>query len=84
LPEALQREILGLTHEICEREEWTLEAAGFDPTHVHDVISWTSFLPWEEVDRRLKNLLALKLNRRHNTPGKRWFGGTGRRAAWGG
>jgi hypothetical protein len=36
-------------------------------------VSWTRFIAWEEVDRRLKNLLALKLNRRHNTPGKRWF-----------
>ncbi|MGB7157068.1 MAG: hypothetical protein WBD40_03315 [Tepidisphaeraceae bacterium] len=37
------------------------------------MISWRGFIPWEEVHRRFKNLLALKLNRRHNMPGKRWF-----------
>ena len=69
----IQREILVLTHEICDREKWRLEAAGFDLTHTHVVLSWTDLNRWEEVDRRLKNLLVLKLNRRHNTPGKRWF-----------
>jgi hypothetical protein len=68
-----QVQILLLTHQICEEEGWRLEAAGFDPTHAHLAISWRDFIPWEEVDRRLKNLLALKLNRLNNTPGKRWF-----------
>jgi hypothetical protein len=70
---AIQREILVLAHEICEKEGWRLECAGFDQTHTHLVLSWTGFNRWEDVDRRLKNLLALKLNRGHKTPGKRWF-----------
>jgi hypothetical protein len=69
----LQKEILSLTYVTCEEEGWRLEAAGFDPTHAHLMVSWVRFIPWEEVDRRLKNLLALKLNRRHHSPGKRWF-----------
>ena len=60
-------------HEICQQEGWKLELAGFDETHTHLVLSWTGYFRWEEADRRLKNLLVLKLNRRHNTPGKRWF-----------
>jgi hypothetical protein len=68
-----QKELLLLAHSICEEEDWRLEAASFDPTHGHFVISWRGFNRWEEVDRRLKNLLALKLNRAHNSPGKRWF-----------
>ena len=68
-----QREILALAHEICQQEGWKLELAGFDETHTHLVLSWTGYFRWEEVDRRLKNLLVLRLNRRHNTPGKRWF-----------
>src|SRR3954452_16771961 len=68
-----QREILVLAHQICEEEGWRLELAVFDETHTHLVLSWTGFVPWEEVDRRLKNLLVLKLNRLHGTPGKRWF-----------
>jgi len=71
--ETIQRELLVLTHEICVRELWRLEAAGSDPTHQHVVISWRKFQRWEDADQRLKNLLSLKLNRRHNTPGKRWF-----------
>jgi hypothetical protein len=71
--DATQRELLITAHSICEREGWRLEAAGFDPTHGHFVLSWTAFNRWEEVDRRLKNLLALRMNRAHNTPGKRWF-----------
>ena len=71
--DAVQREILILSHQICEEEGWTLEAAGFDPTHVHEVISWRKFVSWEEVDRRMKNLLVLKLNRRRGITGKRWF-----------
>jgi hypothetical protein len=52
---------------------WKLEAIGFDPEHVHELISWRKFVEWEWVDQRQKNLLALKLNRAHATPGKRWF-----------
>jgi hypothetical protein len=71
--DALQAELLVLSHQICEVEGWRFEASGNDPTHNHQVISWRDFVSWEEVDRRVKNLLTLKLNRRHNTPGKRWF-----------
>jgi hypothetical protein len=71
--EQTQREILVLAHSICEEENWRLELAGFDETHTHLVVAWHGFYPWEEVDKRLKNLLALKLNRRRETPGKRWF-----------
>jgi hypothetical protein len=69
----IRKEILALAHSTCEEEGWRLEAAGFELGHTHLVISWRGFNRWEEVDRRLKNLLALKLNRRHDTPGKRWF-----------
>ena len=77
--EKIQREILALVHQICDEEGWRLEGAGFDPTHAHLAISWVGYVPWEEVQRRLKNLLTLKLNRIHGAPGKRWF--TRRRGA---
>jgi hypothetical protein len=68
-----QREILLLAHSICDEETWRMEAAGFDETHTHLILSWRKFNRWEEVGRRLKNLLSLKLNRLRNTPGRRWF-----------
>jgi hypothetical protein len=71
--ERTQREILCFTLEICGNLGCTLEAAGFDPTHAHLVLSWYGFLAWEEVDRRLKNVLVTLLNRKRNSPGKRWF-----------
>jgi hypothetical protein len=71
--DAIQREILVLAHEICEQEGWRLEAAGSDETHAHLIISWRTFVSWERVDQRLKNLLSLKLNRRRGITGKRWF-----------
>jgi hypothetical protein len=71
--EQTQRKLLELTREICEREKWELVGAGFDPTHGHYAIAWKFLYPWEEVDRRLKNLLTLRLNRLRGTPGKRWF-----------
>ena len=70
---ALQEEILAVSHQISEEEGWRLEAAGFDPTHAHLIISWKTFTSWEKVDQRLKNLLSLKLNRRRGITGKRWF-----------
>ena len=70
---ALQEEILVLANEICEQEGWRLEAAGFEETHTHLIISWKTFVSWEKVDQRLKNLLSLKLNRRRGITGKRWF-----------
>lgn len=70
---ALQIEILHVAHDICATERWRLEAAGFDETHTHLVLSWIGFKPWEEIDRQLKNLLSLMLNRRRGITGKRWF-----------
>jgi len=69
----IQREILVYSHDICTTEGWKLEAIGFDPGHLHVLISWQDFVDWKWVDQRLKNLLALKLNRRHDSPGRRWF-----------
>jgi len=68
-----QRELVALMYSICEEEHWRLECTGFDPGHVHVVVSWRDEQEWQEIDRRFKNLLVLKMNRRRNTPGKRWF-----------
>ncbi len=69
----VQRLILVFTLDICRTEGWNLEGTGSDPSHVHQMISWRAFDTWERVDQRMKNLLALKLNRHFSTPGKRWF-----------
>ena len=70
--DGLQCEILVLAHDISDPEGWRREAAGIGETQTHLVISWTTFVSWEKVDQRLKNLLVLKLNRRRGITGKRW------------
>lgn len=69
----IQKLILLHTYDICRREGWRLEATGSDPSHVHQLISWKTYRKWEDVDQRLKNLLALRLNKHFKSPGKRWF-----------
>ena len=65
--------MLQLTHDICVVEHWRLEAVAFDPTHAHVLLSWKNFQSWEEVQRRLKNLLSLKLNQHFRSTGRKWF-----------
>lgn len=69
----IQKLIAVLIEDICNSKDWVFEAMGSDFSHVHTMVSWRKFHTWEQVDQRLKNLLALKLNRRFNSPGKRWF-----------
>ena len=69
----VQRLLLETIREICDIEGWTLEAAAFDELHVHLVLSWIGFIPWEKVNQRLKNLISLRMNRTLKTPARRWF-----------
>jgi hypothetical protein len=64
--------ILGAT-DVCRRRKWRLHGVGTDPSHFHIVISWRSFIPWNQVMGKLKNILSLILGRALNEPGRRWF-----------
>ena len=64
--------ILG-TADICRRRQWRLHGAACDPSHVHVVLSWWTFIPWNQVMEKLKNLLSLFLGRATGQSGRRWF-----------
>lgn len=44
-----------------------------DPTHVHMIVSWRGFRPWDDVMDKLKNVLSLFLGRATGKSGQRWF-----------
>lgn len=50
-----------------------------EATHVHILVSWREFTPWEEVRSKLKNLMSLMLGRYLGVPGRCWFSGKGSR-----
>jgi REP element-mobilizing transposase RayT len=65
--------LIRYAHDFCQRRKFRLHGVGNEVGHVHFVMSWRGYSSWEEVLRRLKNILATTLNKELNTPGKRWF-----------
>jgi len=71
--EDVQRIIIRVTYDFCERRKMRFHGAGNEDGHTHLALSWKSYMHWHEVMRRLKNILSKMLNEVFNTPGKRWF-----------
>ncbi len=60
-----------------QRQDWRLHAAVATPTHVHLIVSWREYRPWDQVHAAIKQSLTRRLNRE---AGKRpWFGRGGSR-----
>jgi Transposase IS200 like len=59
--------------DICARRQWRLHAVGFEPNHVHLLVSWRAFIDWDEVLTKLKNLLSLFLGRLIAVEAQSWF-----------
>jgi hypothetical protein len=71
--EEVQRILVAGADDICRRRGWRLHGVGTDLSHGHFVISWTSFIPWDEVMGKLKNVLSFLINRARKEKGRRWF-----------
>ena len=69
----MQSVMIAGAFDICSRRDWRLHAVGFEPNHVHLLISWHEFLEWLEVRAKLKTLLSLFLGRLVNEQGRSWF-----------
>jgi hypothetical protein len=69
----VQALLIHTTHDFCVTRRFRLLGMGNEKGHTHIVISWNTFCAWEEVLRRLKNVLTTALNRHFNTPGQHWF-----------
>jgi hypothetical protein len=61
------------THDFCTRRKFRLFAIGNEDGHFHVVLGWRVFCDWNEVLRRLKNVMSLTLNQHFETPARRWF-----------
>jgi len=68
-----QQTLLKFFREICTKRSWRAHAAGMNLTHIHLVVSWTNESDPDKVKNRLKNLLALLLNRNDDRVGRRVF-----------
>ena len=59
--------------DVCRRRGWRLHGVGTDPTHLHWVVSWPGFIPWQDVRQKTKNILSLLLGRLTGLKGRPWF-----------
>ena len=59
--------------DVCRQRGWRLHIVVTDPQHLHWVVSWRGFIPWQEVRKVTKNILSLLLNRITQQNGRRWF-----------
>src|SRR5688500_3648047 len=54
--EEVQRQIIRITYDFCQRRKIRFHGAGNEEGHTRLVLSWRGFLQWHEVLRRLKNV----------------------------
>lgn len=63
--------------EKCTLKGWRLYAVATDETHIHTLLGWTEFTPWEDVRRGLKSSLTRQLNQEITR--QTWFSKSGSR-----
>jgi len=68
-----QQVLVWIAYDACARRQWRLHFVATEPTHVHILLSWRGYQPWEEVSDRLKNLASLMLGRKLGRPQGKWF-----------
>jgi hypothetical protein len=74
-----QQVMLAMTFDACQRRDWRLHCFASEPTHIHLLVSWKQYQPWQDVRAKLKNLLSWQLGRQFQQRGRRWFVGDGSR-----
>ncbi len=74
-----QQILLGIVWDACRRRNWRLHFVACEPSHIHLLVSWHEFDPWQRVRGKLKNLMARELGRQLALPGYRWFSDEGSR-----
>ncbi len=68
-----QQVMLWIAWDACCRRGWRLHAASFDPSHLHILVSWQADETWQNVRKKLKNLIAWALSRNLGHEGRRWM-----------
>ncbi|MBN2216207.1 MAG: hypothetical protein JW719_02400 [Pirellulales bacterium] len=74
-----QRILIWILYDACLRRKWRLHYVATETTHVHILVSWREFTPWQEVGARLKNLMSLMLGKKLDVAGRTWFSRKGSR-----
>jgi hypothetical protein len=69
----MQNVMIAGAYDICSRRDWRLHAVGFEPNHIHLLISWHGFTSWLDVRAKIKTLLSLFLGRLVKEQGRSWF-----------
>jgi len=64
--------VLG-SYDVCQTRGWRLHMAAAEPSHLHLIVSWRQYLPWQKVRQRIKNVLSLSLGRAASQAGRQWF-----------
>lgn len=61
-----QQAIVDEIGSLCQRKDWRLRYACATPTHVHVLVSWDGYVPWNDVrvamKRRMGRALSLALD----------------------
>jgi REP element-mobilizing transposase RayT len=69
----IQKILINTARAECAAQNWRLYAAATDRTHVHTLISWKTFIPWNDVIKRQKNILSYRLGRDLGMTARQWF-----------
>ncbi|MFW5681707.1 MAG: hypothetical protein ACOC1G_01765 [Phycisphaeraceae bacterium] len=75
--EVEQIAILDAVQTVCDRHTWRLHYACITYNHMHLLVSWTSFTPWNDVRVRLKRKMGASVSQATGRPGP-WFSRGGR------
>lgn len=74
-----QQVMLSMIWDACQRRAWRLHYFATEPSHIHVLVSWREYQPWQQVRGKLKNLMSWQLGIQFFNPGRRWFSDEGSR-----
>jgi len=74
-----QRAILWIACDACLRRNWRLHGIATEATHIHLLVSWRKFQPWEPIRAKLKNLIGWALSNEFEMQKRKWLSSGGSR-----
>jgi REP element-mobilizing transposase RayT len=69
----IQRLLIRESHDICVRRGWRLHAIGNEESHLHQLISWHGFVPYQQIVAQMKGALSHALGQQIGPAGRKWF-----------
>jgi len=59
----MQEILIAAARDKCAAKNWRLHAIATDNTRVHMIISWRTFMEWNQVINRIKNIMSYRLGK---------------------